>query len=442
MNKRKFYLGILLGVIVITLGAVMGFWARESLAEQKSGQVQVAAPEFFDEGLVAGVEPTAGQDPLILSYAAKFVCLEPLPPGTLFYGPVAPIVHERTDVLIHNPHDIPVTFYKKAVRAPVQGAPVIPPGDWQQHLLEPDFAVREDCDGITRLLTGDPTATFIGTFGIGVRVEGFVVVGVGPQAGAGGILRYAPLDVTAEYARGSEVLKKDISYQPWWWWWWWPLPWNLGYAYERKLPVDPAANIDCRRTLYTALHQDVDVFIPPGTPENTLTHQALLVGENLDPRNAWQQTGDQEPALVAMVGRCENLDPGTASVAYVLLSNKGMTDPDPRPREAGQPAGQVPYPWFPGHWYDLTVVIPQNYDMDLDHYFRTWQSERWIAAGEDPIVVQAAMVYYFPWWCGWGYWWWWWNGSDCIDIGVGEGESLDVEQVVPTRVFMPVWPPH
>jgi hypothetical protein len=51
------------------------------------------------------------------------------------------------------------------------------------------------------------------------------------------------------------------------------------------------------------------------------------------------------------------------------------------------------------------------------------------------------LVYYFPYWCGWGYWWWWWNGGSCTDIGVGEGESLDVEQVVATRVFMPVWPP-
>jgi hypothetical protein len=36
----------------------------------------------------------------------------------------------------------------------------------------------------------------------------------------------------------------------------------------------------------------------------------------------------------------------------------------------------------------------------------------------------------------------WWNSSDCIDIGVGEGESLDVEQITPVRVFMPQWPPQ
>ncbi|MCI0399018.1 MAG: hypothetical protein L0332_28060 [Chloroflexi bacterium] len=440
MNKRKLYLGILLGVIIMALGVVMGLWVKESLAEQKSGEVQVASPDFSDESLAMVQEPTGGEDPLILSYAAKFVCLEPLQPGTVFYGPVAPIVQEHTDVLVHNPHDIPVTFYKKAVRAPLQGSPPIPPGNWQSHLLEPDFAVREDCDGITKLLTGDPTATFIGTFGIGVKVEGFVVIGVGPQVGAGGNVRYAPLDVTAEYSRSSEVLKKDISYQPWWWWWWWPLPWNLGYAYDRKLPVSPGANIDCRRTLYAALHQDVDATIPPG-PQNTLTHQALEAGANMDPRNILQQPPDPPPALVAMIGRCDNLDPTTAAIAYVLLSNKGMTDPDPSNPAPNEPTGIVPYPWFPGHWYDLAVVVPQNYDMDIDNYFHTWQSDRWIAAGGDPATVQAAMVYYFPWWCGWGYWWWWWNNDDCVDIGVGEGESLDVEQITPVRVFMLQWPP-
>jgi hypothetical protein len=76
-----------------------------------------------------------------------------------------------------------------------------------------------DCDDIAKLLTGNPAATFIGTYGIGVRVEGFVVIGIGPQAVAGTTSKYATLDVTAEYSRGSEVLKKDIHYVPWWRWW-------------------------------------------------------------------------------------------------------------------------------------------------------------------------------------------------------------------------------
>jgi len=51
------------------------------------------------------------------------------------------------------------------------------------------------------------------------------------------------------------------------------------------------------------------------------------------------------------------------------------------------------------------------------------------------------MVWWFPYWCGWNYWWWWGNSNDCTDIAVGAGESLDVEQVTPTRVFMVKWPP-
>jgi hypothetical protein len=52
------------------------------------------------------------------------------------------------------------------------------------------------------------------------------------------------------------------------------------------------------------------------------------------------------------------------------------------------------------------------------------------------------MAYWFPYWCGWGYWWSGWHGSDCIDIAVGDGESLDVNQITPVRVFYPQWPPQ
>ena len=55
--------------------------------------------------------------------------------------------------------------------------------------------------------------------------------------------------------------------------------------------------------------------------------------------------------------------------------------------------------------------------------------------------VDVAMPYFFPYWCGWSYWWWWGNSGDCIDIGVGDGESLDVETVAPNRVLMTRWPP-
>ncbi len=119
----------------------------------------------------------------------------------------------------------------------------------------------------------------------------------------------------------------------------------------------------------------------------------------------------------------------------------GPTDPDPR---GGSPFldAQVTYPWHVGHWYDLAVVTPQNYALDLDQYHYEWLSRRWVDAGAARAVVDQAMAYYFPWWCGWGYWAWWWHGGDCVDIGVGEGESIDVEQVSPIRIFMSEWPPN
>jgi hypothetical protein len=379
---------------------------------------------------------------MIISYAAKFVCLEPIQPGTVWYGAATPLVKEKTEVLIHNPNDFPVILYKKAVEASLEDDPPIDPGGWKEVVIGPDYAIKVTCDDIAALLTGNPSATFLGTFGIGVEVEGFVVVGLGPQTDPTGIQRYGRLDVTAEYARGSEVLKKDINYQPWWWWWWWPLPWQLGYAYERILPIDAAVNVDCRAVLYDALHQDVDREMG-GTPEAALTHAALEMGQSVGPTTITDLTHQSDPALVAMIGGCHKLDAATASIDYVLLSNKGMTDPDPRtPGAEGNQPEQVLYPWLPGHWYDLPVVMPQNVSTDINTYFLEWHSQRWIDAGADVAVVQAAMVYYFPYWCGWGHWWYWWNGSDCIDIGVGEGESIDVEQITPVRVFMGQWPPQ
>jgi hypothetical protein len=85
--------------------------------------------------------------------------------------------------------------------------------------------------------------------------------------------------------------------------------------------------------------------------------------------------------------------------------------------------------------------MPQNISTDMDAHFRTWQTTRWTDAGANASQVSQAMVYYIPYWCGWGQWYWWWNQGGCTDIGVGEGESLDVEQVIPTRVFMLKWPP-
>lgn len=448
MFNRKVLMGVsVLGALVLAVvliaapGTPSSARSADRAAEVQSG---AAAPQT-DVILEA---PAAANDRLILSYAAKFVCMEPLQAGMYYYGAVAPLVKESTGVVIHNPNSFPVTLYKKAVRAPVENPFTVEqgvaPGKWVTVTLQPDYAFRVDCDDIAKLLTNNPNATFIGTFGIGVEVEGMVVIGIGPQFNAAGtVQRYGPLDVTAEYARSTEVMKKDIHYQPWWTWWWWSLPWRIGYAYERVIPVqNPTLNIDCRELLYTALHEDVarDVISP--TLQN-LTHQALEAGRQIDPTSVGQLTDQQPPALVAMIGGCRKLMNGTAlnvDVDYVLLSNKSPADTDPRTPGAAPTA--VLYPWWPGRWYDLPVVQPQNISTDIDKYFRQWHTQRWLdVPGADPATVNAAMVYWFPYWCGWNYWWWWGNSNDCTDIAVGAGESLDVEQVTPTRVFMVKWPP-
>ncbi|RLT39397.1 MAG: hypothetical protein DWI57_10325 [Chloroflexi bacterium] len=443
MNRRTVFV-ISSATIVLVLALVLAFrlgglprWASAPAAEA----APLALPGLIDSEL-----PLAQitNEKLILSYAAKFVCTEALPPGTFWYGLAAPIVNQETQVLIHNPHDFNITFYKKAVIAPLEDQAAVAPGKWNELKLGPDYAVRINCDDIAFLLTGKPGATFAGTYGYGVTVEGFVVIGIGVQSvpNANGTVqkRYAPLDVTAEYERSSEVLKKDIHYQPWWWWWWWQLPWKLGYPYERLVTIDPTGNIDCRELLYQALAQDAQRM--ENMQERQATLAALNAGRQMGPNSHVSENPSAETpaALVAMVGNCRKLDTATADIDYVLLSNKGMTDPNPITAVPAQ-ASLVRYPWFPGHWYDLAMVTPQNLDVDLSTNFHQWQSKRWIAAGETSATVSAAMAYYFPWWCGWGYWYWWWNGGDCTDIGVGEGESLDVESVAPQRVFMNKWPP-
>jgi len=406
--------------------------------------VMLVVAVLLPSGNVAAA-PAAQQAPLALSYAAKFVCQEALQPGQYWYGAAAPIVNQKTDILIHNPNGFPVMLYKKAVRAPLENFNTVEqgvePGNYREVRLRADGAFRIDCDDIAKLLTGNASATALSTFGLGVVIEGFVVIVIGPQPvtvpGAPTVTRFPQLDVTAEYVRSSEVMKKDIHYQPWWWWWWWPLPWQLGYAYERLMPIDAGANIDCRSQLYNELARDA--LQMTDATQRQLTLSALEAGRMLEPTHLPNLTGENPPALVALIGRCNKLSSTLADIDYVLVSNSGPTDPDPRGVASAQ-ASAVRYPWISGRWYDLPVVMPQNISTDMDDFFRMWHQQRWVDAGETAANAQAALIYWFPYWCGWGYWWGW-NSGDCIDIGVGEGESLDVEQITPVRVFFPQWPP-
>ncbi len=139
------------------------------------------------------------------------------------------------------------------------------------------------------------------------------------------------------------------------------------------------------------------------------------------------------------IPQAEAMRNANVAIDYVLVSNKGPSDANPISGNAAEAI--VLYPWIPGRWLDLPVIIPQNASRDMHVFMVDWLTQRWVDAGAPLANVRAAMTYFFPWWCGWGYWWPRWNAGSCTDIGVGEGESLDVEQVSGSRVFMPNWPP-
>ena len=435
MNKRKIYFGALLAATLIFSLVAVGFPTRISPAR--------GAQPLADNTILldSDAEAPSAANSLVLMYSAKFVCTEALPAGTFMFGTTTPIVSQKTEVLIHNPNDFQVTLYRKAVRASFVDSAPVAPGAWNSYALGADYSIKLTCDDVAKLLTGNPSADFIGTYGIGVTVEGFVVIGVGAQS-PGSQTRYANLDVTAEYVRSSEVLKKDVNLQPWWRYWWWTLPWELGYPYQRILTIsDLTRNIDCRDALKTALMLDAANYWPVIPQEESWTVTALSNGHSYDPRFLHTLGDDPSLALVPMIGRCDKISTSAMSVDYVLFSNKGPTDPNPI---TGVPPIVVSYnyPWRPGHWYDIPVVMPQNVAADIDDYYRTWYKLRWTDLGASSSAVSEAMVYFAPYWSNWGHWWWWWNGGDSVDIGVGDGESLDVEQIMPTRVIMTQWPPQ
>jgi hypothetical protein len=431
-------------LILLTLAALAaaslygGLFGRAGSALGAPGPA--GAPQSDPSGSSQAPEAAAA-GALVMQYAAPFICQERLQPGTFFYGPKAPIVEEKSQVSIHNPNDFTITLYKKAVRSTLEDATAVQPGKWKQYQLGPDYAIRVDCDDIAVLLTGNPQATFIGTYGIGVTVRGFVVVGLGPQPVPGTTQsRYVPLDVSAEYTRNAEVMKKDIHFQPWWTWWWWSLPWKLGYPYHRLLAASAATgNSDCRELLFSQLEADVTREMPPGLEANA-TLSALRVGREYWPTNVTEMEAAMPPALVPMVGACDQLDAQNMSVSYVLVSNRTPLDPSPIIIPV-PPAYAYPVPWLPGRWYDLPVVTPQNVDLDIDQFFRQFHAQMWVDAGAPLSDVNLAMPYYFPYWCGWGFWSGWRNNQSCVSVAVGDGESLDMEAVTPVRVIYSVWPP-
>jgi hypothetical protein len=107
-----------------------------------------------------------------VEYSAKFLCGDAKDPGA---AAVRPGIFE-TSINIHNPElpgtQQPVTFVKKAVRAPREGEEPFKFGRFRLDKLPADFAEQVDCKIIRSLLDPSALAPFI---------EGFVVLIVFPS---------------------------------------------------------------------------------------------------------------------------------------------------------------------------------------------------------------------------------------------------------------------
>jgi hypothetical protein len=179
-----------------------------------------------------------------------------------------------------------------------------------------------------------------------------------------------------------------------------------------------------------------------GDPQQRIeTILALNNGRTHEPVLPADSATQVAPALVAFLGDCEMTGSGL-QVQYALLSNMAPMNANPINGVIPNPVS-VHYPWPLGRWLDLPLIIPQNRNIDLSAFFVSWHAQQWldVAAPTDNNNIQVNMAYFFPLWCGLRPWWPWWSGGDCTDIGVGEGESLDIETVTPVRVMMKVWPP-
>jgi hypothetical protein len=428
MNKRSIYLVILGAIVLVVVFALAGTFT----VIPKVRSAPPSASETRDQQMAAA------DGEVVLSYAAKFVCTAAQPAGVPFYGTAAPIVQQTTEILVHNPNDHPVEISKIAYLSPVEpiGAelpdpmPMLPYG-----FIPPGASFSIDCSDIASHLLGMQFLT-------GVTYEGIVTVVIGPHQMAEEKL-FPQLDVFAEYTRGSEVLKKDIHYQPWWTYWPWDYVWGdfpfaLGFPYQRLFAFadPPIFPYDCRDILNTQLEEDIlfQVTDPEG---QTILIDALARGYELyfradipgDP--GFQLPPENpDPALIPIIGRCDTImDMGMSylQISYVIVSNHA-------------PQGAPIYPWIPGRWFDMPVVIPQNTTLDFDYMFKYWHAYLWadhINFSYGPNDLYPYLDYFFPYYAGWSGWWWNYNGTDSIDIGVGEGESIDVEQIMPLRLVQP-----
>jgi len=426
MNRKRFFLIYLVVILLLVLVAVAGLltavpkaFSAPPAEEQKSVQAQEGENEE-----------------VVLSYSAKFVCTAPQPAGMPYYGSTPPVVHQTTEILVHNPNDHAVVISKAAyialVEPPIQE--IFEPMDMILYGPIPagaSFSI--DCSDIAGHLLSQE-------FQVGTTYEGFVTIAIGPHQLYDEVL-YPQLEVTAEYTRGSDTLIKDIHYQPWWTYWPWDFedgifPFQLGFPYTRIITLTTTYYPDlyyCKPELLDKVSRDVIDAITDLTLRDEIL-DALEVGytdyfggdyPGMQPNVLPPE--DPDPALIAVIGRCEVIIDGGIrymEVAYVMVSNQA-------------PPGSPIYPWIPGRWYDLPVVFPTNMTTDLDYLFNYWHAQMWsdyIGNTYTPEELMPKLDYFFPYWSGWSGWWWDYNGTDSIDVGFGQGESIDVEQIMPSRL--------
>ena len=114
---------IAMGLIAALVLAAVSAGAAAGVIAPKAAPIAQAAPGtdlFTDQQLFGQTgepqAPDATTAKLVLSYSVKYICTNALAGGAPWYNTYTPLVHQQTDIHIHNPQDFGVDIYFKATK--------------------------------------------------------------------------------------------------------------------------------------------------------------------------------------------------------------------------------------------------------------------------------------------------------------------------------------
>ncbi len=142
-------------------------------------------------------------------YVAKFVCGTPStapPEGDVPRAALRPGTY-TTEINIHNPNGLAISFLKKAVKARPQGFPPQPPSRFRQETLGPDFALAVDCTNIFELF-GESFVPF-SSF-----KKGFLVIVLPTGSGPLDVIGVYTVSAGASTATGAPVSMEVVPISP------------------------------------------------------------------------------------------------------------------------------------------------------------------------------------------------------------------------------------